>query len=230
MMSEPQVSARVPDPLPRHRAQPLLVCWSWLAVAALAWLLGGCASPGEPERSGGAASPPTPTQAIFLRACDHVEGLLESYAAARGLPLGERLARESALAREPDVAVARVQRAMLLAGSDDVAMLERALSLLESVPRPEGHDACMTSGFAELLADLIRPRLELALRAERLAREVDSGRRALAESREEQARLREKLDALAEIERSLPARPQPDPVPVPTEPEAGTTGPRGVRP
>ncbi|MFN3986089.1 MAG: hypothetical protein ACK4KV_11390 [Rhodocyclaceae bacterium] len=171
-----------------------------------------------------------PTQAIFLRACDHVEGLLETYAAVRGLPQGERLARESALAREPDTAVLRVQRAMLLAGSDDAAMLERALSLLESVPRPQGRDACMTSGFAELLTDFIRPRLELAQRAERLAREAESGRRALAESREEQARLREKLDALAEIERSLPARPQPDPVPVPTEPEAGTAAPRGVRP
>lgn len=154
------------------------------AGAVLCLLLGACAGPaGKPEE----ASPParsTPDDAALHAALAYYQAL----------PKGG-----TAPPARPQTPLQQVELAMLLGGPSNTD-LPRAMGLLDTVLRSELPQALSLQPLARLLHDqyAARQRAEAAGdRANTAAR--DAQRRADA--------LQDKLDALAEIERSLPARP-----------------------
>ncbi|MCB1910183.1 MAG: hypothetical protein KDH15_22690 [Rhodocyclaceae bacterium] len=98
--------------------------------------------------------------------------------------------------------------------------LVRALGLLDGIADSDGPQAVALQPLARLLSDQYAERLKLETLAEKLgstARDaelrVGTADAEIAALRDKAAALQEKIDALAEIERSLPGRPAP-PVPM----------------
>ena len=78
--------------------------------------------------------------------------------------------------------------------------LYRALALLEAVLKSGDPAAASLHPLARTLANQYQERLKLEMQNEKLAQQ-------LKESQRRSGELQEKLDALADIERSLPVRP-----------------------
>lgn len=99
-----------------------------------------------------------------------------------------------------DDPLAQMRRAILLGHPRAPADPAQALALLDAVIASEHPDAHALRPLARLLSSQLRTRLQLGQQLERL----DAQRRSAENAR---AELQKKLDALAEIERNLPARP-----------------------
>ncbi len=112
----------------------------------------------------------------------------------------QELARErAALAAQPVSPAQQLRLAMLLGHSRTPADLARAIALLDGVLRGSAPAAVALHPLARVLADHYGERQRLEQQAERNAQQ-------LRESQRRAADLQDKLDALADIERSLPPR------------------------
>ena len=111
------------------------------------------------------------------------------------------LARERAvLLYLPPTPSSQLRLAMLFGQTRGTADLPRALALLDKVLRANDPAAASMHPLARLLATQYHERLRLQAQNERLLLQV-------TESQRHSAELQDKLDALANIERSLPLRP-----------------------
>ena len=111
------------------------------------------------------------------------------------------LARERAvLLYLPPTPSSQLRLAMLFGQTRGTADLPRALALLDKVLRANDPAAASMHPLARLLATQYHERLRLQAQNERLLLQV-------TESQRHSAELQDKLEALANIERSLPLRP-----------------------
>ena len=113
----------------------------------------------------------------------------------------QELARERAvLLYLPPTPSSQLRLAMLFGQTRGTADLANALALLDKVLRANDPAAASMHPLARLLATQYHERLRLQAQNERLLLQV-------TESQRHSAELQDKLDALANIERSLPLRP-----------------------
>ncbi|HMV00352.1 MAG TPA: hypothetical protein PKD04_04670 [Rhodocyclaceae bacterium] len=164
---------------------------------AMPFCLAACNTPPAP--------PAPPLEAVAQRATDGgssaggVMPLLAYYQLVNRMSAQELAREKSALAASPASPAIQVRMAMLLGQSRSAADIGRAANLLESVLRSADPAAADYHALARFLADHYGERQRLELQADRAAQLAkDSQRRAVE--------LQDKLDALADIERSLPVR------------------------
>ena len=140
-----------------------------------------------------------------------IDALLAYYGALRGsTEIG--LLRARALAAPGEDAFVRMCQAIVLSQPGSAADLPRARALLDAVMSADDDDARAVHPLARLLADDL-------LERERLGRLLERLDVRLQASEQARAAMQKKLEALTEIERSLPARALPDAsLPSPTEP------------
>jgi hypothetical protein len=113
----------------------------------------------------------------------------------------QELVRErNVLAMIPQTPSVQVRMAMLLGQPRGPMDIVRALRLLDGVLKSSEPAAASVHPVARALASQYTERLRLEMQNEKLAQQ-------LKESQRRSSELQEKLDALADIERSLPVRP-----------------------
>lgn len=108
-----------------------------------------------------------------------------------------------ALVEPADTPLEQVRQAIVLSHPRAPADLGRALALLDAVLANGDDDARALHGVARLLSNEVRARQRLGQQVERAGAQLEAAEAA-------RVQLQQKLDALTEIERSLPARPAPD--------------------
>jgi len=167
--------------------------WTGLLAAVL---LAACAT--QPAQD----VPPPP-------AAPEVEAEVDASAMLPLLAYFQRLHRMSAqelvrernmLAALPPSPATQVRLAMLLGQVRGPMDIYRALALLEAVLKSGDPAAASLHPLVRTLANQYQERLKLEMQNEKLAQQ-------LKESQRRSGELQEKLDALADIERSLPVRP-----------------------
>lgn len=102
-----------------------------------------------------------------------------------------------------DTPLEQVRQAIVLGHPRAPTDLARALALLDAVLINGDDDARALHGVARLLSNEVRARQRLGQQVERAGAQLEAAEAT-------RAQLQQKLDALTEIERSLPARPAPD--------------------
>lgn len=113
----------------------------------------------------------------------------------------QELVRErTQLATSQKTPASRFRMAMLLGQARGPVDLARALKLLDSVQNSGESAATRLHPLARILASQYQERLKLELQNEKLSRQ-------LKESQRRSADLQEKLNAMADIEHSIPVRP-----------------------
>ena len=105
------------------------------------------------------------------------------------------------LAALPPSPSLQVRQAMVLGQSHSGADLARAQAILDAVLRSDAPEAASLHPLAKLLATHYRERARIEAQNERLGRQ-------LKESQRKCDALQEKIDALSDIERSIPFRPR----------------------
>jgi hypothetical protein len=152
-------------------------------------------------------APDVPPPAVVLE----VEAEVDANDVVPLLVYFQRLLRMSAqeLVRERNVLAVltpspanQVRLAMLLGQVRGPMDLYRALALLETVLKSGDPAAATLHPLARTLANQYQERLKVEMQNEKLTQQ-------LKESLRRSGELQEKLDALADIERSLPVRPNP---------------------
>jgi len=131
-----------------------------------------------------------------------IDALVAYHAAVRRYGGIERM-RAGALNAPDEGAFARMCHAIVLSEPGGAADLPRTWTLLRAVLSAEDGDALAVRPLARILAENVQERLRLARLIARLDTQLQANEKA-------RAALQQKLDALTEIERSLPARPSPD--------------------
>lgn len=163
----------------------------WLALLAAA-MLAACATRPAPE----ASPPPTPAkvdEAAMLPLLGYLQ-LLPQLSA-------QELQRErGVLTAIPQTPATQVRLAMVLGQARGTADLVRALGLLDGVLKSREPAAASLHPLARGLAGQYQERLKLETQNDKLLQQ-------LKESQRRSSELQEKLDALTDIERSLPVRP-----------------------
>ncbi len=123
-----------------------------------------------------------------------------NYHAALGKMTPAELAREKAnLGSAPQQSANQLKLAMLLGQTRGAGDLPRAIGLLEGVLK--NNDAAQLHPLARLLLENYSERLRLEAQLDKQGQQVKESQRKAAE-------LQEKLDSLADIERTLPTRPR----------------------
>lgn len=166
------------------------------APLALAALLGACA--GDPP----AAVAPVAAAVAPVPADD--SGLVSALAYYQNLQRMSpaQLSRErSMLAALPPSPGIQLRMAMLLGHPRSQADLGKAMSLLDPVLKSSDPVAVGLQPLARLLADNFGERLKLETQLEKQGQQLKESQRKAAE-------LQEKIDSLADIERTLPQRPR----------------------
>lgn len=161
-----------------------------VAACALLVLAAGCTT--LPE------APPEPPAPIRYEEPAAVT-LLNYYQQIQKYSSQEVAKERSAVAASPGSHVVQMKLAMLYGhprGSGDIG---RALGLVESVLKATDPNAAALQPLARLLADHYQEHLRGDAQMEKLNQQVKEAQRRADQ-------LQEKLDALADIERSLPAR------------------------
>lgn len=163
----------------------------WLALLAAA-LLAACASRPAPE-----ASPPPALAQVDEVAMLPLLGYLQLL-----LQLSpQELQRErGVLTAIPQTPATQVRLAMVLGQARGTADLVRALGLLDGVLKSREPAAASVHPLARALASQYQERLKLEAQNDKLLQQLKDSQRRSSE-------LQEKLDALTDIERSLPVRP-----------------------
>lgn len=174
-----------------------------LAALLATTVLASCAAP-PPIRSDGptarkSGDPVCPVAGA--RDLPPIDALIAYHGAVRHFAGIERL-RTNALGAPGEGAFVRMCQAIVLS-EPGAADLPRARTLLRAVLAAKDDDALAVRPLARLLAEDVQERLRLAHVIERLDARLLANEKA-------RAALQEKLDALTEIERNLPARPSPD--------------------
>ena len=191
------------------------------ALAVAAALTAGCTAL-PPVRP--AASSPQEEAAITLApGHDTVAAVLAFHAATRALgaaELGRQRTASAALGNSP---LALMQRA-LLHSRPPGGNIARAIALFDAVMASDHPDAPALQPLARLLADQLLERRRLEAVNDRLLLQLERTGQQVKDSQRQVDQLQEKLDALTEIERTLPARP-PAPPPSPATPPERRSSP-----
>ncbi len=156
-----------------------------------------------------------------VRAVDPGRILIIYYRMLEDLDADELRAAQSALGETADGPFEQVRHAMLLGHPRAPTDPSRAHALLQSVLASQDDEARELRALAVLLSNELLARERLRSQNQRV------GAR-LAASERERLQLQQKLDAVTEIERSLPSRPDPDaalpdPPAAPTNPAPRST-------
>lgn len=106
-------------------------------------------------------------------------------------------------------------RQALLAAHPQAPNLARARGLLENLLASQSEEARALHPLAHVVLEQIGERQRLEAQAQRLGQQVERSAQQLKEAQQLGSELQAKLDALTEIERSLPTRPLATP-PAPT--------------
>lgn len=104
------------------------------------------------------------------------------------------------LGRIPPSPAVQLRQAMLLGMPRATADLARALTLLDAVQRSHAPEAASLHPLARLLSTQYQERIKLETQNDRLGQQLKQSQRKSDE-------LQEKIDALTDIERSIPIRP-----------------------
>ena len=180
----------------RARGKPLALL-TGLAIAALA----GCATPpvDVPAPPAPAAASPHSDETIVKVDESSMLPLL-GYLQLLAQLSPQELARERAvLLYIPPTPSTQIRLAMLFGQARAPADLPRALALLDKVQKSSAPAATSMLPLARLLANHYQERLRLQAQNERLMLQ-------LTDSLRQRDELQHKLDALADVERSLPVR------------------------
>ena len=176
-----------------------------LSVAGLVLLLASCAHlapppppPPEPPAPQETIQPPGPAPVRVDETA--MLPLLGYYQLLQRMTPAELGRERQILAAGPQTPSAQLRQAMLLGLPRTASDLPRALGLLENVLRSGTPAAASLQPLARVLAVNYQERQKLDAQNERLAQQ-------LKESQRRSEELQEKLDALADIERSIPVRP-----------------------
>lgn len=186
-----------------------------LAALALAFaaMLAGCAT----VRSATAELPALPQVPPLLgNGQSQVRSALAYHETIRGMSTAELARERSALAGAGNAPLAQMKQAMLLSHPQGNNNLQRAQSLLEAINASEKADAVALQPLARLLAEQLQERSRLENTAERLTQQLERTGQQLKDAQKQGEQLQEKLDALTEIERTLPARPSTPTPPLPS--------------
>jgi len=167
-----------------------------LSMLVLAVLLGGCASDSPvaaaPASIHGVPSPGDDGgQASALAYYQN----LQRMSAAQ---LGRERAMLAALPQSPGI---QLRMAMLLGNPRGQTDLAKALNLLDAVLKSSDPVAVGLQPLARLLADSFGERQKLEIQLDKQGQQLKESQRKVAE-------LQEKIDSLADIERTLPQRPR----------------------
>jgi len=195
MSHETQLARRVAAPIGRR-----LIVTSALLFANL---LAGCSIverlPGPSSKHMVGAEEPIDTR-------DPVAALIAYHGMLDQLATPELRAAQRALADPGEDPLAQTRSAILLGHPRAPSDSTRARNLLEAVNASDHAEAIKLQALVRLLLSELRARMQLTRDFER----IDAQRRASETARRD---LQQKLDALTEIERSLPARPTVDATP-----------------
>lgn len=172
----------------------------WAAIG-LVLLLEACAvAPPPPEEVGAepeplAALPPQVNETAMLP-------LLGYYHLLQRMTPAELTRERQTLANIPASPSVQIRLAMLLGVPRTATELPRALALLDAVQRSHAPEAASLHPLARLLATQYQERIKLETQIDRLGQQ-------LKESQKKRDELQEKIDALTDIERSIPLRANP---------------------
>lgn len=163
-----------------------------LSTFALLGLLAGCAG-----------NPPAAAPAVASAAAND-EAALAYYQMLQRMTPAQLSRERSVLATLPPNPGTQVQIAMVLGHSRGEPDLAKATNLLEGVLKSADPAAVKLHPLARLLADNYVNR-------QRLETQLDRQGQQLKDSQRKAAELQEKIDSLADIERTLPQRPRAAP-------------------
>lgn len=173
------------------KAYRLRSAWTGLVAAGL---LAACASPPEWLREEPlTVSVSKPDEATMLP-------LLGYFQLLQRMSPQELVRERNALTSALQTPATQVRLAMLLGQPRSSTDTVRALALLEGVLKSTEPAAVSLHPLARILASQYSERLKHEMQNEKLVQQLKEGQRRSNE-------LQEKLEALADIERSLPARP-----------------------
>lgn len=185
----PEWKESLHNPDQARRATALLSTLATLTLAA-------CATPPAPPNE---TLTPSMTTPVMVNETSMLP--LLGYAQLISRMSAAELARErSVLLAIPKTPITQARLAMLLAQARAGMDLARALALLEGILKSNSAVAVSLHPLAQLLAAQYSERLRLDAQADKSALQL---KEALARNTE----LQEKINALADIERSLPVRP-----------------------
>jgi len=189
---------------------------SLMPAFAAAALLAGCtaAPPSGPATADGAAQRPESGKGLAA-----VDAALAYHGHVTTLGSAELARERMALINAPGTPHVLVRQAILLSQPNGATNIPRALALLGTVAAQRTPDALALHPLVRLLADQLLERQRLEATAARLTQQLERAGQQLKESQRLGEQLQEKLDALTEIERTLPAPPAGAPsAPPPTSP------------
>ncbi len=126
--------------------------------------------------------------------------LLGYYHLLQRMTPAELTRERQTLASIPSKPAVQLRLAMLFGMPRTTTDLPRALALLETIQRSHAPEAVSLYPLARLLSVQYAERIKLDTQNDRLAQQ-------LKESQRKREELQEKIDALADIERSIPIRP-----------------------
>lgn len=169
-----------------------------MAMIGLTHLLAACttllpAEPKEPPEPVAVASPSLVNETAMLP-------LLGYYHLLQRMTPTELTRERRTLSGIPASPAVQVRQAMLLGMPRTTTDLPRALALLDAVQRSHDPEAASLHPLARLLATLYQERLKLETQNDRLTQQ-------LKESQRQRDELQEKIEALTDIERSIPVHP-----------------------
>lgn len=179
-------------------------------MLVLAVSLAGCA--GVSTKDAG-----TSARSVVARedAADGVTAALEYHRLLATAAPAELVSERAALNSAPATPLVLVRQAILLSHPERPTNLPRASALLGAVAAQRTPDAIALHPLVRLLSDQLAERQRLEATAERLTQQLERVGQQLKDSQRAGDQLREKLDALTEIERTLPTRPGASPPPAP---------------
>jgi hypothetical protein len=178
----------LPDPYFR-------VLVSRASMLLLAVLLGACGV------TSSAVKAPTAVMPAIVSEEGSAVAVLSYYQALQRMTPAQINRERSALAALPATANNQVRMAMILGHSRGQQDFTKALSLLETVLKSGEADAVSLHPLARLLAENFGERQKLETQVEKQGQQLKESQRKVAE-------LQEKIDELADIERTLPQRPR----------------------
>ncbi|NMF98130.1 permease [Aromatoleum toluolicum] len=185
-------------------------------VLMLATVLPGCTT----VRSATAELPALPPMPPLLGNTNTpVRNALAYHETIRGMNTAELARERSALSGAGNAPLVQMKQVMLLSHPQGNNNLQRAQSLLEAINGSEKPDAVALQPLARLLAEQLQERVRLENTADRLTQQLERTGQQLKDAQKQSDQLQEKLDALTEIERTLPARPSTPTPPLPSSRE-----------
>lgn len=187
-----------------------LSCGPAALMLVVAASLAGCT--GVPTKD---ARAPDAATATRTEAAEGVAVALEYHRLLATAAPAELASERAALNNAPQTPLLQVRQAILLSHPERPVNLPRALALLGAVAAQQTPEAVALHPLVRLLSDQLLERLRLETTAERLTQQLERVGQQLKDSQRNGEQLREKLDALTEIERTLPTPPGAPPPPAP---------------